>query len=406
MKDILQNWNAYTGKTRLTESQIKKIKIKYPSLEQNGIIDFVLKQEDKIDITSTLREVKCFYQNSAGMLGDETIFKIIEKGIREQIDLFENVEEIEDEVEDEVGEEPKKEFDPFSHLKELPVEDQINEKEDCVLTFGTANAKLSTFGTTSFSLPAGYSCPFAAICKSKVPREGGPIKDYGDIRCFQSSIELARPTVRAARWRNFDLLKRLSADEVKDLVLKSLKHHEKKVRGIRILRIHDSGDFFSQQYFDGWLEAARIRWDIVFYFYSKSIPYIKNRLPLPENFRFIPSRGGTADAEIEDTFRQAIIVSNVEEAIEKNLNIDVNEFLAIFGEGDFALLLHGTQPKGKMIGDRKATSVARENSKIIKKMASGFNVPDEFIENLISKITNAAREDYERFLSSKNSSED
>ena len=79
-----------------------------------------------------------------------------------------------------------------------------------------------------------------------------------------------------------------------------------------------------------------------------------------------------------------------EEAIERQLNVDINEFLAIFGEGDFALLLHGTQPKEQWIKGRKATSVARENQKIIKKAAEQFNVGPEVISNLVNQITQKA----------------
>lgn len=292
----------------------------------------------------------------------------------------------------------EKSFDPFSHLgaedERLP---EINVDEDCVLTFGTSNSKLSHLGTTSFSLPAGFSCPFAEVCKSKVPREGGKIKDYGDIRCFQTSLEGIYPNVREARWKNFDLVKGKSPGEVTEIILKSIRYHEKEVRGISIMRIHDSGDFFSQAYFDGWVEAARRRSDIVFYAYTKSIPYWKMRKDdIPPNLRLIASEGGTKDDEIEDEFRRAVIVSGVDEAIERELNIDVNEFLALFGEGDFALLIHGNQPKGQMIGDEKATSVARANGKLIKELAKKNRLPASTIRRLIERITDAAQAEYDK----------
>tara|TARA_A200000159_G_C7337911_1_gene345849 strand:+ start:1293 stop:2312 length:1020 start_codon:yes stop_codon:yes gene_type:complete len=292
----------------------------------------------------------------------------------------------------------EEEFNPFSHLDEFDEEEaEIDVEKDCVLTFGTANSKLSYLGTTSFSLPAGYTCPYARICKSKVPREGKKITDYGDIRCFQSTIELARPSVRKSRWKNFDLVRSKSAGEITDLILKSLKYHESKVRAIKVLRVHDSGDFFNQNYFDGWLEAIRMRPDIVFYAYTKAIPLWKARKDkIPPNFKLIASEGGTNDDDIEETFRRAVIVSGVDEAIEKQLGVDVNEFLAIFGEGDFALLLHGTQPKGQLIDGRKATNVAKENKSIIVDMAKKHKVPYHVMENLIGKITDAAKRELRR----------
>ena len=390
MKSIFENWNNFRGKQSLNERQIKNLRTKYPNLDGGGIINVLVESKHQFHIPSVLHDVQDFYQNSTGLLEEQVLLNIMKEGVQNQVRLFENEEE----------EPEEKKFDPFSHLRQFSdEEDPINEDEDCVLTFGTGNTKLAHFGSTNFSLPAGYSCPFAAICKSKVPREGGSIKDYGDVRCFQSSLELARPTVRAARWRNFDLVVKKGSTEITDLILKSLKHHERSVRGIQILRIHDSGDFFSQNYFDGWIEAVRRRPDIVFYAYTKAIPFWKARKEsIPINFKLIASQGGTADDQIENDFRKAIIVSGMEEAIRANLNVDVNEFLAIFGEGDFALLLHGTQPKGQKVGDRKATSVARENNKLIKKMSNEYRVPKQFLQKLMGNIVDAAQVEYERSM--------
>ena len=98
-------------------------------------------------------------------------------------------------------------FDPFSHLQ---LTDKIEEKEDCVLSISKGNAKLNH---PIFSLPAGYTCPFANICKSFASKDGTnfassgkKIKDSGDIRCYAASTEVAYPNVRSSRWKNFDLL--------------------------------------------------------------------------------------------------------------------------------------------------------------------------------------------------------
>ena len=394
MKLLLENWNAYIGKVPLNESQKLLLEKKHPILHDNGILELILESKCIDYKQQTALNIQNFYEDSISFVKKDILLEIIKNGIKEQ-------EELPDENEDEEGEEEEdqddEEFDPFSHLKkfEIPEDDQINEDEDCVLFFGTTNKKLSYLNVTSFSLPAGYTCPFADICLSKFPRHGkkGDLKDYGEVRCFAASTEAAYRTVRERRWRNFDLLKRKSADEIGDLISKSIKEHERTKRGIQILRIHDSGDFFNQNYFDGWLQAAKERPDIIFYAYTKAIPFWKARKEqIPPNLRLIASRGGKADDQIEADFREATIVSGVEEAIEKNLNIDVNEFLAIFGEGDFALLLHGTQKKGRKIGDEKATNVARSNEETIKDAAEELDMPKWFIQKLIDKIVNAARE--------------
>ena len=45
-----------------------------------------------------------------------------------------------------------------------------------------------------------------------------------------------------------------------------------------VVRVHDSGDFFSQEYFDAWLEVARGRPRTRFYAYTKSLPFWVARL--------------------------------------------------------------------------------------------------------------------------------
>lgn len=279
-------------------------------------------------------------------------------------------------------------FDPFGYLKAT---DKINVDKDCVLTFTTGNTKLQKMDTVGFSLPAGYTCPFAKVCKSIAHKKGGKfksgksIKDYGDIRCYAASNELIYPKVREKRWRNFDLLKKMgSAEKMAELIIKSIKFHEQNNPPIRILRIHDSGDFYSQDYFDAWIHTAYKFPRILFYAYTKALPlWQKRKGDIPKNLRLIASEGGTHDELInKEGFRKAVIVKDRGEAIQKRLNIDVNDFLAAFSDKDFALLLHGTQSKESGMG-----SQSKENSKILKDAAKKFNKRPEDIEAAIAQYT-------------------
>jgi hypothetical protein len=47
-------------------------------------------------------------------------------------------------------------------------------------------------------------------------------------------------------------------------------------------------------------------------------------------------------------WKEAVVVYSEEEAAEKGLDIDHDDEHAAFGKDDFALLIHGTQPKGSM----------------------------------------------------------
>ncbi len=252
------------------------------------------------------------------------------------------------------------EFDPFSHL-EADSEEDIDP-----------------------------SCPFAKVCKSLTHRHGKKafggkaIKDYGDVRCYAASAEVAYPTVRRMRWRNYDLLmsvgKKGGAQAMADLLVRSLRHYEQNNGAIRVFRIHDSGDFFSPDYLDAWIECAKAMPGVLFYAYTKSLSFWANRKSeIPKNLRLIASEGGKEDELIgKEGFRRSVIVKDSGEAIQRNLNIDVNDFLAAFGDKDFALLLHGVQS-----AESGQTRQSFANSKIIKNAASKFHTSPGKIEKLI-----------------------
>jgi len=200
----------------------------------------------------------------------------------------------------------------------------------------------------SFSLPSGYACPFASECLSKADRITGKIKDGKDtaFRCFSASDEARRSSIRKQRWWNFDLLRRLDYDEIVDLLMQSFP------RRCDIMRVHIGGDFFNQKYFDAWMEIARRHPAVMFYAYTKSIPYWVARLDsIPTNFVLNGSRGGRADNLLDaHGLKVAEVVFSMDEAGEKGLVVDHDESHAILDTGSFALLIHGTQPKGSDAG--------------------------------------------------------
>ena len=146
-----------------------------------------------------------------------------------------------------------------------------------LLRFGQGNAKLD-HAIFTFSLPAGWSCPFAHTCLSKSDRKTGRVKDGPDteIRCYAASMEARRQSVRDSRsGAHFDRLRRCKTTEAMTrLILDSLSPYAGWVR------VHDSGDFFSLAYFDAWLEVARQRPGTRFYFYTKALRLWVQRLDL------------------------------------------------------------------------------------------------------------------------------
>ena len=230
------------------------------------------------------------------------------------------------------------------------------------LTFSQANAKLiamaKRLGKTikSFTLPSGWTCPAAKDCLSKANRETGKITDGPDteFRCFAASSESQYTNTRKMVWRNFEAIKevmtnawRYGKDQVKETADLLQSMLPKK---FDIMRVHVGGDFFNQAYFDAWMEVARRMPDKHFYAYTKSLKYWVARIDsIPSNFSLTASYGGKHDAMIvEHGLKYAEVVYSEEQADAMGFEIDHDDYHAAFGTKSFALLIHGTQPKGSM----------------------------------------------------------
>lgn len=220
-----------------------------------------------------------------------------------------------------------------------------------LLRFTQGNAKLDK-AISTFSLPAGHSCPGANLCHSKtVPMKKNPC-GYGvqdgpncQFRCFAATDEAKYPNVRLARWHNFNILKQAkTVQKMTVLILASLPDSKFNLP----VRLHVAGDFFSQDYFDAWIEVAKQRPGSTFYAYTKSIPFWIARLNcMPHNFKLVASLGGKWDHLVTlHGLKCAKVVYTVAEAHRLGLEIDHDDSHAYGNSGNFALLLHGTQPKG------------------------------------------------------------
>lgn len=223
-------------------------------------------------------------------------------------------------------------------------------KVTALLKFSQGNAKLGK-NIFTFSLPSGFACPHALDCLSKAHKTTGKITDgkATQFRCFSASQEALYPTVRKQRWHNFDVLKGLSVAEMYGLISRSLPSKANMVR------IHVGGDFFSQAYFDAWLAVAEDNPSVTFYAYTKSLPYWVARLDsIPSNLILTASRGGRKDDLIDlHKLREARVVFSVEEAESLGLELDHDDSHAYTHGPSFALLIHGTQPKGSKAASAK-----------------------------------------------------
>ncbi len=137
-----------------------------------------------------------------------------------------------------------------------------------------------------WNLPTGTTCPFAMECKVVVDRISGKFDvTKGAYRCYAASAERF-PAVREHRWKNFELVKNGGKPQIP--------------KDCNAIRIHASGDFFNQKYFDLWLEFARENPSVEMWAYTKSLNYWVNRLGnIPKNLILTASYGGKQDDLIE-----------------------------------------------------------------------------------------------------------
>ena len=239
-----------------------------------------------------------------------------------------------------------------------------------MLKFSEANAKtkklykveaLSEWLTNkrkiySLDLLSGYSCPYANECLSKatptgeISAAGNPRLKIVDgkntkFRCFSASQEVKNPNVYKSRKHNFDMLRQ---SQNMDLLLM-----DSMPKDTGIVRIHVAGDFFNADYMWAWWLTAQENPNILFYAYTKSLRYwidIPNEMPILDNFVLTASYGGRSDNQIDELgFRSAKVVFSEAEAEALGLEIDHDDSHAAIPalrNQDFALLIHGVQPKG------------------------------------------------------------
>ena len=200
----------------------------------------------------------------------------------------------------------------------------------------------------AFDLPAGYACPAANLCKAYFNPLSRKVYDAkgSRFRCYAASVEARFPNTSRMRWDNYNGLVGKNTQAMYKIILKSLP------KNVKIVRVHSSGDFFNESYFDAWCKVALSRPDVIFFGYTKILPYIKKLqgMNLP-NFRLVYSYGGKMDS-MRISEPTVYVVEKTSQA--KKLHVPVacinspaDDYAYIMKGESFALLIHGTQPRKK-----------------------------------------------------------
>jgi hypothetical protein len=221
-----------------------------------------------------------------------------------------------------------------------------------MLHFSHGNAKLTK--RLIFSLPAGSTCPGALQCFSKAVVDATGKRSIQDgpkteFRCFAASSEVQYDAVYSNRQDNFETIREaLKSGNCANLINNAIQKARKKTT--KLVRIHESGDFFNAAYLQAWIMVAQVNPDLKFYAYSKNLPLFVG-LELPSNFYLTASYGGKFDYLIDEGVftRYSKVFMTEDDANRAGLEVDHDDSHC-FGAGPFALLVHGTQPKGSEWG--------------------------------------------------------
>lgn len=201
--------------------------------------------------------------------------------------------------------------------------------------FTKANRYLFDPKAWSWSLPSGTTCPGAEQCLAFVDRETGQMTNGPKqvFKCYSAMTE-RYPSVRERYWANFDAVRGKNAEQVAQVLTDCFPKKATKVR------IHTAGDFFSEQYFLGWLAFIRSKPDVLFWAFTKSLPFwVKNLDEIPANLMLQASYGGKHDHLIDlHKLKFARVVWSKEEADHIGLQIDTDDSLAALQDKSFALL--------------------------------------------------------------------
>lgn len=153
----------------------------------------------------------------------------------------------------------------------------------------TSNAKMKRDGILAFGIPAYRSESGKLTC----PAAGECLKG-----CYAKQGFYVMPNVRRAQEERLALT--LSEDFIATMNAEIVRRKPK------IVRIHDSGDFYSRSYLMAWSDIASRCPEVSFYAYTKMIPLFKPspgsglRPPfLPTNMKIVFSYGGKFDFMID-----------------------------------------------------------------------------------------------------------
>jgi hypothetical protein len=180
------------------------------------------------------------------------------------------------------------------------------------------------FGIPAFKSANGmFTCPNAGACAKGCYALAGAYRFSNVAQAFERRLAVTQ------------------SNEFIDLMLKEIDD----CKAERI-RIHDSGDFYSEEYLDKWVKIMVARPNVEFYAYTKMVSMFKKRLnSLPKNFKLVFSFGGTEDKLIDVNKDRHSLVFENESDLKRAGYADASnqDDIALGKNPRIGLVYHGTK---------------------------------------------------------------
>lgn len=213
------------------------------------------------------------------------------------------------------------------------------------------NYLVFNFGIPAFKSANGEkTCPMAGQCG----------KDAG---CYALQGPYRWANVAQAYEFRYQKTKLDNFPELAQIELDTLKKRAKKQGKQLVIRIHDSGDYYSLSYTKKWFNIMLNNEEVLFYSYTKMIPLFKKLKTIPDNFTVIYSEGGVADHLIDiNNDRHSRVFTTSEEL--ENANYDNamdNDLVACLSDNNrIGLIYHGA--KSKTWATNRESEVENDNA--------------------------------------------
>ncbi len=196
----------------------------------------------------------------------------------------------------------------------------------------TQNAKMKrsskrvfNFGIPAFRSQTGFkTCPMAGACVSG---------------CYAKQGFYVMPQVKAAQETRLVVTQSPVFGALMALEIAKVKPE--------VVRVHDSGDFYSKAYAEKWIDIALAHPAVGFYAYTKMVEMTKE-LKWPKNFTLIYSYGGLEDKKIGGNDRNSRVFESLKALkAAKYVDSSHDDMVALGKSKKIGLIYHGSAKRNK-----------------------------------------------------------